>query len=243
MVPRKRDRLFLGRFKGIAKGTGLQRKSPLTILSFDRQRRFLSHAGKKAGLKTLQRKHSVQKNCWRQLWSKQEHSECQFRPQARASHGSSRRYRRGTGRAAPHIPPEGRSRETLRFGREPRRRAAAFPREARAAPLRRGMEAKRNRRTAQLRARACPRTYPERFPAASAAFRRKAARKHRPDFPGKRRQASPGRAFWCRSGDARAPAYPDRKYSRKIQRPEARPAGRASAHRRPSRRHSPARRR
>ena len=71
----------------------------------------------------------------------------------------------------------------------------------------------------------------------------KLPRKHRPDFPGRRRQASPGRAFWCRSEDARAPAYPDRKYSRKIQRPEARPVGRASAHRRPSRRHSPARRR
>ena len=131
--------------RGIVKGTGLPRESPLTILSFDRQRRFLSHAGKKAGLKTLQRKPSVQKDCRRQLRSKQEHSECQFRPQARASHGSSRRYRRGTGRAAPHIPPEGRSRETLRFGREPRRRAAAFPREARAAPSRRGMEAERNR--------------------------------------------------------------------------------------------------
>ena len=51
MVPRKRDHLFLGRFKGIAKGTGLPRKSPLTILSFDRQRRFLSHMRKKAGLK------------------------------------------------------------------------------------------------------------------------------------------------------------------------------------------------
>ena len=61
MLPRKRDHLFLGRFKGIAKGTGLPRKSPLAILSFDRQRRFFSHAGKKAGLKTLQRKPSVQK--------------------------------------------------------------------------------------------------------------------------------------------------------------------------------------
>ena len=31
MVPRKRNRLFLGRFKGIAKGTGLPRESSEAI--------------------------------------------------------------------------------------------------------------------------------------------------------------------------------------------------------------------
>ena len=42
---------FLVVLRGIVKGEN--RNSPLTILSFDRQRRFLSHTRKKAGLKTL----------------------------------------------------------------------------------------------------------------------------------------------------------------------------------------------
>ena len=41
---------FLVVLRGIVKGEN--RNSPLTILSFDRQRRFLSHTRKKAGLKT-----------------------------------------------------------------------------------------------------------------------------------------------------------------------------------------------
>ena len=50
---------FLVVLRGIVKGEN--RNSPLTILSFDSQRRFLSHTRKKAGLKTLLRKHSVQR--------------------------------------------------------------------------------------------------------------------------------------------------------------------------------------
>ena len=52
---------FLVVLRGIVKGEN--RNSPLTILSFDSQRRFLSHTRKKAGLKTPLRKHSVTSQC------------------------------------------------------------------------------------------------------------------------------------------------------------------------------------
>ena len=48
---------------------GLQRgksKSPFAILSFNRQRRFLSHARKKAGLKSLLRTQSVKRRLLRE---------------------------------------------------------------------------------------------------------------------------------------------------------------------------------
>ena len=52
---------FLVVLRGFAKGE--IRNSPFAILSFDRQRRFLSHMRKKAGLKTPLRKHSVTSQC------------------------------------------------------------------------------------------------------------------------------------------------------------------------------------
>ena len=73
---------FLVVLRGIVKGEN--RNSPLTMLSFDRQRRFLSHMRKKAGLKPLLRKHSVQR-----IWP------AERRPLCRKPHRALGAYERG----------------------------------------------------------------------------------------------------------------------------------------------------